>query len=639
MNSSEYQVTIKSANQKVDDYVTYCKPTWTVQQLKLHISETHVNKPNPKDQRLIYAGNLLKDTHTLKQIFFRDSLCTELTNASKTDFTIHLVCSANLQKPPYTQQPRSSSSSSSGSTAPRMNPANSNSTNNSTVTSSTVASTPTTTPSNNPSQQQTTQNNSNVIPNVESSINSNHQNNNNNSQQSAGTVYSIPGTMTEAQLIEMTRNLFQQEGMRQQMAIFQHMASMVAAQIATNIFSGTTGENYQTVNNDIPGSTTSIGTQTTSTNQSGYANDTSTPSTRTAVSTTATAATTTPSTTRTTAEASTSTSDPITATGDSSNHSEMTSQSTSTSPLSVPRTPVAANAFTNLHNVITNDVAQQVAAVTSQLLAASADQRTQSQFAAAAAAAAAAATGGSNGVASPVMITSVTQPQQPPAAVAGLPGRDGQQNVGENGNRGQNNQLGGMENNQLDGQMNQVQGGGQVIGDQQAAALGAAEAPALQNDVIDWVYYSIRAVVLVAALYIHASFFRLLFLFCLIGVVYLINRRSAHRAAAAAELDRQIGPDAQRAPNDDMGVPGPAVVDRLAAAADQGLARRRHALGEDENDGEMDNQQQAAGIAQNRGNTDINHQSAADDLVPRPVRFLKLCYLVITNFLASLVPE
>lgn len=91
-HSSRYQITIKSANQKVDDYVTDCESKWTVKRLKQHISETHVNKPNAEDQRLIYAGNLLKDLQTLEQIFLRDSLYTDATSSSKTDFTIHLVC-------------------------------------------------------------------------------------------------------------------------------------------------------------------------------------------------------------------------------------------------------------------------------------------------------------------------------------------------------------------------------------------------------------------------------------------------------------------------------------------------------------------------------------------------------------------
>lgn len=93
MDSSEYELTIKSANQKVDDYVTKCCSNWNVKRLKQHISETHINKPSIEDQRLIYSGNLLKDHEILEEIFSRDPLTnSDLTNSNKKDFTIHLVC-------------------------------------------------------------------------------------------------------------------------------------------------------------------------------------------------------------------------------------------------------------------------------------------------------------------------------------------------------------------------------------------------------------------------------------------------------------------------------------------------------------------------------------------------------------------
>lgn len=97
MDSTEYHVTIKSATQKVDDYVTKCRSCWTVLKFKEHISETHVNKPRVQDQRLIYAGSILQDSHTLKQIFLRDSLLTEANDTNETNFIIHLVCSTNSQ--------------------------------------------------------------------------------------------------------------------------------------------------------------------------------------------------------------------------------------------------------------------------------------------------------------------------------------------------------------------------------------------------------------------------------------------------------------------------------------------------------------------------------------------------------------
>lgn len=176
MEHTEYQVTIKSANQKVDDYVTICRPHWTVLRLKQHISETHVNKPKVGDQRLIYAGTLLKDTLTLKQIFFRDSLCTELTNSSKTDFTLHLVC----------HTPRSMNEQSSNISNSSNHPAN---------------------PRSAPSQPQ----NDSARPQPEEQP---HQG-------------------------QMIQNLMQSDQMRQQMAAFQELSQLVAAQLATSLANGT----------------------------------------------------------------------------------------------------------------------------------------------------------------------------------------------------------------------------------------------------------------------------------------------------------------------------------------------------------------------------------------------------------------
>lgn len=320
MEHTEYQVTIKSANQKVDDYVTICRPHWTVHRLKQHISETHINKPKVEDQRLIYAGNLLKDSFTLKQIFFRDSLCTELTNSNKTDFTLHLVC----------QLPRTSEQSS-----------NFNSSTNH----------PSATPSSaTPSPAQ----------NVPASTRSEEQ-------------------PHQAQMIQ---SLMQSDQMRQQMAAFQELSQLVAAQLATSLANGT-----------------------------------------------------------------------------------------------LPQLLSNAN-------------------------------RIEVQ-------------------------TSVPVINQPAPQAPVDPG-----------------------------------------------------APAAQHDIIDWVYYSTRALILIAALYIHASMYRLLFLFGMLAIAFYFNRRPGRGQAAAAENNA----------ND--------VNNNPAAARDQ-----------------------------------VPAEDGGGDRAPARLPFLKLCYLVVTDFLASLVPE
>lgn len=474
MNSSEYQVTIKSANQKVDDYMTKCRPGWTVRQLKQHISETHVNRPKVEDQRLIYAGNLLKDTHTLKQIFFRDSLCTELTNASKTDFTIHLVCYSYTHRLPgnpgtgQTLTAGQSSSTTSASSAPATNS--------------------TQTGFIRPRPNAAITNRSPVInqqaPVTRSTPTSNQS--------------TLPATSSTAlnatQQAEMIRNFMQSDQMRQQMVVFQQLAHMVAAQIATNLA-------YSNNNNII-----------------------------------------------------------------NPNQRNSTTNETLSSHAHIP---VIGVQLTN----------SPITSAASQLLYA--ENRQRAQF-----------------------VQSSTHEH-----------RAGPVNQNENINNENNANVPAVAEpaGPQFGFGGQLQGQAPVV--EQPAPQPEADAPMIQHDVIDWVYYSIRAAGLMAALYIHASMFRLLFIVGLLAIAYFFNRRRVLPAA-----------------RHDLGQPQRAqefhpFVNRRADDAE--LRRRNVDQGEQPNVGDSVNNNEEA-PARDR---------AQEEVGPGRLPFLKLCYLVVTEFLASLVPE
>jgi len=174
------------------------------------------------------------------------------------------------------------------------------------------------------------------------------------------------------------------------------------------------------------------------------------------------------------------------------------------------------------------------------------------------------------------------------------------------------------------------------------------EAPALQHDVIDWVYYSIRAIIFMTALYIHASLFRLTFLAAILAFCYYINRRSVRRAALQQHRARgqmiagqngNRGQPAQDVPDEGLGrvvrEPAQGEEGRIPQAGEPELRLRLNA-GHSEGGREAEND-----MARGNGVIDtarVDEQNVGQDNQGR-VPFLKLCYLVVTDFLASLVPE
>lgn len=482
MNSSEYQLTIKSANQKVDDYVAQCSSTWNVYRLKQHISETHINRPRIEDQRLIYAGTLLKDSWFLKQIFFRDSLCTELTNSSKTDFTIHLVC--------YT--PPSKTSASSSSTVSNTNPPQTSNTGGQSNSGNTARPTSSTNLSNR-STIQAQGNVDRVQPaNTPSPVPTNSQNYNHDQHQ-APIDRNNPATpsnnsnqttiFTSTQHVEMIQNYMQSEQMRQQMAIFQQLAYVVAAQIANNV---TNSRNLAPINYD------------------------------------------------------------------QASQSPIMTPAFDFQALNVQTTASQNNNF--------------IAATSSQLLYAG--NRQQTHFVRADA---------SGGV-----------------------------HPNENMNDENNDNAPGVVGEPAEPQLRFEQ----VHGRLRELVAPPPDPQGLQHDVIDWIYYSTRAIILMGALYLHATWFRLLFIITLLAMAYAFNRR---RFPPRQEQPQQVQPR-NHAP--------------AFQPPDQTEVRRRNTNGE-----ELP-QTQGANEADELVQGRIQEEAA-----PGRIPFLKLCYLVVTDFLASLVPE
>ncbi|CAH2098097.1 unnamed protein product [Euphydryas editha] len=90
---------VKAPNQQIEDQNIECQSSWTVRQLKGHLSEVYPSKPKADEQKIIYSGQLLEDNAVLKDV---------LRNyESQIAHTMHLVCSSkrmqeNIQELPKT---------------------------------------------------------------------------------------------------------------------------------------------------------------------------------------------------------------------------------------------------------------------------------------------------------------------------------------------------------------------------------------------------------------------------------------------------------------------------------------------------------------------------------------------------------
>ncbi|XP_047999848.1 homocysteine-responsive endoplasmic reticulum-resident ubiquitin-like domain member 2 protein [Leguminivora glycinivorella] len=88
---------VKAPNQQIDDQNIECQSSWTVKQLKGHLSEVYPSKPGADEQKIIYSGQLLDDNTVLKDVL--------RTYESQIAHTMHLVCTPNRNMDPPAPTP------------------------------------------------------------------------------------------------------------------------------------------------------------------------------------------------------------------------------------------------------------------------------------------------------------------------------------------------------------------------------------------------------------------------------------------------------------------------------------------------------------------------------------------------------
>lgn len=81
---------VKAPNQQIEDQTVKCELSWTIQKLKQHLSEVYPSKPPKHEQKLIYSGQLLSDSVTLKEVLRQYE--------GQETHTVHLVCTSKYTK-------------------------------------------------------------------------------------------------------------------------------------------------------------------------------------------------------------------------------------------------------------------------------------------------------------------------------------------------------------------------------------------------------------------------------------------------------------------------------------------------------------------------------------------------------------
>lgn len=88
---------VKAPNQQIEDQTVKCELSWTIQKLKQHLSEVYPSKPPKHEQKLIYSGQLLSDSVTLKDVLRQYE--------GQETHTVHLVCTSKYTKDVQQPQP------------------------------------------------------------------------------------------------------------------------------------------------------------------------------------------------------------------------------------------------------------------------------------------------------------------------------------------------------------------------------------------------------------------------------------------------------------------------------------------------------------------------------------------------------
>ncbi|KAL3122416.1 hypothetical protein niasHT_001451 [Heterodera trifolii] len=89
--AATFQLTIRCAMQSFPDHTLECPADWNVLQLKTHLAEECVTKPDPSRQRLIYAGRCLDNEQKVREVLAqrRDGI---VRNEVAEKQVIHMVC-------------------------------------------------------------------------------------------------------------------------------------------------------------------------------------------------------------------------------------------------------------------------------------------------------------------------------------------------------------------------------------------------------------------------------------------------------------------------------------------------------------------------------------------------------------------
>ncbi|XP_041971552.1 homocysteine-responsive endoplasmic reticulum-resident ubiquitin-like domain member 2 protein [Aricia agestis] len=84
MMTDNVTLIVKAPNQQIEDQNIQCRMSWTVGELKGHLSEVYPSKPTKEEQKIIYSGRLLDDNAVIKDILrnYEDQFT----------HTMHLVC-------------------------------------------------------------------------------------------------------------------------------------------------------------------------------------------------------------------------------------------------------------------------------------------------------------------------------------------------------------------------------------------------------------------------------------------------------------------------------------------------------------------------------------------------------------------
>jgi hypothetical protein len=99
MTLPNIKLTIRCANQANEDLkIDEAKSDWTVRQLKIYLSNVHPSKPAPERQRIVFAGQLLRDEARLNDYFQRyDNADASAVGKSSEPYVLHLVYTASVE--------------------------------------------------------------------------------------------------------------------------------------------------------------------------------------------------------------------------------------------------------------------------------------------------------------------------------------------------------------------------------------------------------------------------------------------------------------------------------------------------------------------------------------------------------------